>query len=225
MHLRSQSRARLQIDKHSKIANQGYMEPSRDEIRRWIRDILSQTGQTPSALARKAGIASTTLTRFLNEQDRTVLSFRSISKIAHAAGVPPIGLNTAQPRSSAEDAVPYDGAADLMPSRMAAIQALISDRAAASLWLVQSHALENAGYLPGDILIVDLSRKPEAGDVTCVQVYQWSKGKADTVFRIFEPPYLVAVSHDPSIRKPLLLDNERVIIKGVVTEMLRFSRP
>jgi transcriptional regulator with XRE-family HTH domain len=223
MHFRSESRARTQIDIFCKKDNQQFMEPSRDEIRRWIRDILSQSGETPTALARKAGIASTTLTRFLNEQDKTVLSFRSIAKIAHAAGVPPIGLNPATSAGFVEDAVPYDASEAGVKSYTAAIEALIGERQAASPWIMQSYALEGAGYMPSDVLIVDLNRKPEAGDAVCAQVYQWSQGKAETLFRIFEPPYLVAASHNPSIRKPLLVDNDRVIIKGVVTEMLRFG--
>lgn len=213
----------MQIDSHPKINNQRLMEPSRDEIRRWILEILSRSDETPTALARKAGIASTTLTRFLNEQDKTVLSFRSIAKIAHAAGVPPIGLSSTQQRGFAEEAAPHDISDMENASHVAAIQALISNRQAAKPWVLQSHALEHAGYMSNDILIVDLNRRPEPGDVTCVQVYKRSQGKAEVVFRIYEPPYLVAATSDPSLRKPLLVDNDQVIIMGVVTEMLRVS--
>ena len=200
------------------------MEPSREEIRRWIRDILEQSQETPTALARKAGIASTTLTRFLNEQDKTVLSFRTIAKIAHAAGVSPIGLAPA-PRQQARgfelEASPHDISDMENPSHLTAIEALIRGRPAATPWVLQSYTLENAGYLQGDILIVDLNAKPKAGDIVCVQAFQWSQGKSETIFRIYEPPYLVSATNDPNFRKPLLVDNDRIIIKGVVTETLR----
>lgn len=213
----------MQIDNVLQIANQGFMEPSRDEILRWIRGVLKDTGTTPTALARKAGIASTTLTRFLNENDKTVLSFRSIAKIAHAASVPPLGLSPTEPREVPDEAVPYNISKAGLLSRIKLIEAAIGDRPAASAWLMQSRVLEDAGYLPGDILIVDLNRSPQAGETACVQVSRWSSGKTDTVFRIYEPPYLVASSRDAASRKPLLADNDRVIIKGVVTEMIRFG--
>jgi hypothetical protein len=55
----------------------------------------------------------------------------------------------------------------------------------------------------------------------CAQLYRWSEGRADTVFRLYEPPYLVAMTRDAELRKPALVDNDRVIIKGVVILTLR----
>lgn len=78
--------------------------------------------------------------------------------------------------------------------------------------------------MPGDVVVVDLAATPTRGDVVCAQVYRWHEGKAETVFRIFEPPYLVAASAAPALRMPLVVDNDRVMIKGVVTHSLR-ARP
>jgi hypothetical protein len=60
--------------------------------------------------------------------------------------------------------------------------------------------------------------------VVCAQVYQWPSGTAQTVFRIFEPPYLVAATDDPTERRPLLIDNNQVTVKGVVTQSLRLMQ-
>jgi hypothetical protein len=38
------------------------------------------------------------------------------------------------------------------------------------------------------------------------------------------PPYLLATSLDPSLREPLVVDDERVVIKGVVTDLVRINR-
>jgi SOS-response transcriptional repressor LexA len=81
--------------------------------------------------------------------------------------------------------------------------------------------MEDAGYMPGDILIVDLNAEPERGDCVCAQLYRWQVGTAETIFRIYEEPYLLAATRHPDLRKPLLVDNDRVVIKGVVTEILR----
>lgn len=65
------------VDKEQKLA------------RRWLQGILTQTGDTPSELARRSGLSTTTLTRFLNSEDHSyTLSARSISKIVEMTGVP-----------------------------------------------------------------------------------------------------------------------------------------
>lgn len=102
-----------------------------------------------------------------------------------------------------------------------AIDALIGDRPATDPWTLHTRALEGIGYLPGDILIVSLNMTPNAGQVVCAQEYRWSEGKADTIFRIYEPPYIVAASSEAAFRKPLLVDNDRVVIKGVVIASIR----
>jgi SOS-response transcriptional repressor LexA len=109
----------------------------------------------------------------------------------------------------------------------AILQAVIGDRSSAEPWQLDTRALEAAGYLSGDIVIVDMSRKPTIGDVVCVQLHEWSKREASTIFRVYEQPYIVAAPSDPDVRsklrKPLLIDNEHVIIKGVVTDLLRLT--
>lgn len=206
------------------------MEPTRDEIKAWLQTVLSKTGDTPSGLARKAGLATTTLTRFLNDPAAPMLQLRSIAKIAHVADVQPIGLpNITEAGTllaalrgptgmSESEAEPFQNASGALAE---AVRMLVSGRNAADPWRLCTRALEVAGYLPGDIVVVDLNRPAKAGDVVCAQAYRWAEGKADTVFRIYEPPYLIASSWDPAFRKPLLVDNNQVIIKGVVTEMLR----
>jgi SOS-response transcriptional repressor LexA len=89
--------------------------------------------------------------------------------------------------------------------------------------VLRSRCLEVAGYVPGDVLMVDMNAKPEQGDVVCAQVYD-RLGRAETVFRIFEDPFLVASSLDGTFFKPLLIDNERVVVRGVVVASFRDRR-
>lgn len=200
------------------------MEPTRDEIKAWLRDILERTGETPSALARRAGLATTTLTRFLDDTNSSIPHSRTLAKIAHAAHVAPIGLPTRDQAAGAKmlrenDAEPYRAAPHDPMAAM--IDAHISGRNATDPWVMKSHCLELAGLIPGDIMIVDLNRKPVSGDVVCAQVYQWAAGTAETVFRLYEPPYLIAATLDQAQRRPLIVDSDRVIIKGVVVSSLR----
>lgn len=204
------------------------MDIARDEIRAWVERALEKTGETPSALARRAGLATTTLTRFLNDQNSPMLGLRSLAKLAHVAGIePPLGVaKPDQSRGMAEaEGTPYDPEAGSPIA--AAISALLSRRNAADPWRLSTRAIEQRGYMPGDIVIVDLNAKPESGSIVCAQVYEWAKGSAETVFRVYEPPYLVAACADAelatALRRPLIVDNDRVVIKGVVTEGLRVA--
>ena len=195
------------------------MDLTPDEIRSWLREILAQHNMNVTKLAKKAGVAHTTLSRFLNGQG--MLSFGTAGKISKAAGVPLPIHNTAEYKSFFEnEGEPFDYE-KAEPSFKLAIGALLRHRDGADLWILQSEAIEDAGYLPGDLLIVDLNATPEKGDVVCAQVYDWRKGTAETVFRLYEPPYLLTASRNTRSRKPFVVNNEDVIIKGVVTDLLR----
>jgi lambda repressor-like predicted transcriptional regulator len=208
------------------------MQPTREEQRQWLLNVLRETGKTPTVLAREAGLASTTLTRFLNSENaKNVLSFRTVGAVARAAGVAPPGFVVAKPKPQgqqgfSEDAAPFDyGPASGWPRHVkAAVGALLEGRAAADPWELKSDALEQAGYRHGDIVIVDLARAPEKGDIVCAQIYQWAAGGAETLFRIYEPPYLIAASAAPELRRPLMVDNDQIVVKGVVTDVLRFKK-
>ena len=194
-------------------------DASRQQMRGWLREILVRTGETPTALARRAGLAQSTLTRFLNSDDAPMLGLRSVAKIAAAADMEPPLLGTpvvsAIPaRHVAEaDATPFEG--EMPDERLRAILSLvIGGRKAAVPWLIRNTVLKFAGYLPGDIAIVDLGETARESSIVCAQVYQWEQGRARTVFRIYEPPYLVAATDAPQARRPLVVDNNQVIIKA-----------
>lgn len=200
------------------------MEPNREDLRAWLLNILAQLRETPTALARRAGVAQSTLTRFLKNDDAPMLTLRTIAKIAHAAGVPPIGVPTQGATTTNIGFSEGDGEPFAVPARskMARIiEALIDNQPAVDPWTIKNRALEDAGILPGDIAIVDLNATPRPSDTVCAQFYRWSEGKAETLFRIFEPPYIIAACRDLEMRRPLLIDNDRVVIKGVVTAVLR----
>ncbi|MDP3554853.1 hypothetical protein [Methylocystis sp.] len=194
------------------------MDP-RDEQRAWLLDLLARTGEAPTSLAHRAGLAPTTLTRFLNDPEHgTALSARTISAVEKAAGVrfgagPQIAL-----RDREAEPFVYEQAGETMG---AIVRAAVGVANGIDPWTLRSRALEAAGLMPGDTLIVDLNADPKAGDVVCAQVYEWARGKAETVFRIFEPPSLVSATLDPALRKPLFVDHHNIVIKGVVVASIR----
>jgi hypothetical protein len=189
--------------------------------RDYVRLVIERTGKPATRIAKDLEIAPSTLTRLLKEpEDSTAtLHARTLRKLQDYSGIPPLlggdPSVSAAPRGFAEDAVPFD-AAGADPALAAALKALIGSRSAADPWTIRTRALERIGFLPGDIVIVDLGRRPEAGDAVCAQVYDWRRATAETVMRLYEPPYLVAASLDEGLRRPLVVDNEQVMIKGVL---------
>ena len=91
-------------------------------------------------------------------------------------------------------------------------------------WRLKTISLELAGFLAGDIAFVDTIIDPKAQDAVCAQIFDYQRGSAETVWRIFDPPFLVGAAHDRTAYKPVLVDNERVKLHGVIVASLRPRR-
>lgn len=196
--------------------------------RDYIAHVLRRTGWTQSELALRAGLDPSTLSRFLSaSRDGRELRQSSIDKIATVSGIA-FGNGTSQPHDgkvqpsagfAEAEASPLDAGGESPVMQMLGI--LRRQHNNIDPWTLKSQALLGAGYRPGDVVFVALGETPLSGDIVCAQVYDWTSGQAETVFRIFEPPFLVAASHDPRFLRPLVLGDEKVQIKGVVIQTWR----
>jgi DNA-binding Xre family transcriptional regulator len=197
----------------------------RDKQRSWLQSVIADHGVKPTPLARAAGVAPTTLTRKLNDPDDTaILSELTIARICNFLGISHPNFTDDAPAIgfSDQEAEPYE--ASLGDPLAAVVKAAIGDREHVVAWVLRSRALEDEGYKPGDILIVDLNRMAQAGDIVCAQLYDWERpGRTRTVFRIYHAPYLVGAGPEPGARIPHLVDNRTVMIKGVVKFNFRAS--
>lgn len=172
-------------------------------------------------LARRTGKNPSTFSKFLNDPDKKALLDNStVTLIEEASGIKAYEHSlSGKARGLAESESSRYDAEPMAPGNIA-VDAMKAGRNGVDPWVLHSRCLETAGYMPGDVLIVDLNAKPGPGDVVCAQVYDRS-GKAETVFRIFEDPFLVAATMDASLIKPLLIDNDRVVVRGVVIASVR----
>lgn len=179
-------------------------------------------------MATEIGVAVTTLTKPLRPDDpgTSTPNQRTIDKIVARYGVAPpeFGAALRGPlRGFAEDAEPYDpDGADPLAS---AVRALMAGRRNVDPWCIKSRSLELIGYLPGDVVIVELGVVPHSGDAICAQTnIDFRRGTAETAMRIYErvgPSFaLVSASMDPQFRAPIAVD-DRVAIKGVIAGMVR----
>ncbi len=196
-----------------------------EEQRAWLRAILEHTGLTAHSLALKAGLSHTTLRRPLNEPGwKLALSAKTIAAVADAVGLRPMQYPGRSQGFSAPEATRYvfDTAADAIGGNMdRAVRELTRGRNGRDPWEIKGYGLELAGILPDDIVIVDLNMQARAKDIVCVQLYQWAANRAETVFRLYDPPFIVTHSLRLPNEKPQLVDNDSVVIKGVVDGLLR----
>lgn len=189
--------------------------------REYVRRVMEHMRMKQTPLAKAAGVSESSLSRLLKEDSTLTLHARNISKLEKFSGIL-LSAVVATPSVSAppgftEDAVPFDAdSAD--PAVSAAIKALIGTRENADLRTISSRALEGLGYLPGDIVVVDLGRKPVAGDIVFAQISEMGgRSEPETVMRLYHPPVLLAATFDEQVLGRLLwVDDPRVKIEGVV---------
>jgi transcriptional regulator with XRE-family HTH domain len=201
----------------------------REETKTWVKAVLTHLRVKPTELARRIGKAPSTINRFLNDPGAEHnLSDETIFAIAEVSGLSPLEYPSSprrapgfyEPEAQAFDA--GSGSGDTLVDD--AVRNLVHGRNAVDPWILRSRAVETVGYLPGDILIVDMNERPRPRDLVCAQVFDWAGGKAETVFRLYEPPYLIAATGDARLLKPFVVDDDVVIIRGVVISSLRPRR-
>lgn len=197
----------------------------RARIRAWIEAILQRTGWSRNRLAIEAGVSPSTITDIFSDRKHTT-STSTIAKIERATGMPLRAATGGQDRAGgarfAEPEAVYL-AADSDADGMASHLPVTGEQA---IWRLSSLAIQLIGCLPGDLLLVDPAVSPRAGDVICVQIYDLERGSAETVFRVYEPPYALTRTAVPYFEpKPLLIDQERVVIWGTVIAVTRWREP
>jgi hypothetical protein len=199
------------------------VDDDRDRLRAWLRQSLEDQGITATKAAKSIGVATTTLTKFLNDPGYAFTpSTPVVSKLERLFG-------TAAPRASSSGAelpqieagrVSLDG---VPPAQRKALTALIGDRRSVEAWTVHGDALQAAGVMPGDVLLVDLDEVARAGDIVCAEIHE--QGARRTVFRLYQKPYLVPATFAPGSWMPIVVDDRNVIVRGVVTDRLAGRRP
>lgn len=192
------------------IAIPALMNQSRSSQLAWLEKALEKTGWSIHTLAAQARVNASTLYRFQsgeNEKLRPV----TINRIAKVARVEPPAFGGL----SSGDAREYD------ISDLPDIETPGVDKPHLIAVKMTNEAMALAGVNEGDFLVVDRRRKARPGDIVCAQQYDFRLGGAETIVRYFEPPYLVSASGDAVYRRPILIDDDKVQITGVVIRQIR----
>lgn len=201
-----------------------------DDQRNFVSRVLDRTKWTLTELARRAELDHSTLSRFMNGgREGHVMRHSSIRKIERASGISflpspePGGLAgraaRLAPGLGEVEATPY--AFNSANPENALVEAAIGGRNDCEAWVLRSRALEAVEFRPGDILIVMATTTILAGDIVCAKIFDLTKGMADTVFRLYQPGMLLAMTGDERLMRPYSIDDSAVTVEGVVTTTLR----
>lgn len=185
------------------------MGATRDRQLDWLENVIRKTGLSVPQLAAKAKIDPSTINKFRagdidTMRERTVMRLAQVAQIA----MPDI------PGLSDGDAVEFD--LSDMPDMS---ESSGNNRTFAVK--VKTTTMEKAGVAPGDILIFDSVSEAASGDIVCAQVIDYRLGAAETIVRYYDKPYLLALTDDPAHRRPLIVDDDKVQIRGVLVKQIR----
>jgi transcriptional regulator with XRE-family HTH domain len=186
----------------------------RAEVSDWLQDIRRRTNLSFDQIGERSGINSATLYRWTDPKRTEAPSHSSLLAISEAFGIPMPGH-----RPSGK---PAPGFHEAGVARLDPPEHELPPDPNQSWWRLKDRALELAGYLPGDQVLLDQSVAPQAGDGVIAQIYDFEIGAAETVARLFAFPVLVTRSADPLFAHSAdLIDNARVKVMGTIIRMVR----
>ncbi len=185
---------------------------------------------TVRGLAEKAGVDHSMLSRI--ESGERGLSVPMAEKLAEALDTTAAELlgiamapGGAAPAELREDAEPFtfdEATAGDMPIaiRRAARDTVITYR-------LKTEALSELGYHAGSIVFIDIGEAAVSSvkPGECVVAQHYRDMTAVTLIRQFVPPALLITNSRTANAKPLNLDADDVVIKGVIVGEFRRPRP
>jgi hypothetical protein len=202
---------------------------------KWFKTQQKRVGVTAEVIAATVGKDRSVVSKILAGKQRMTLEWAKafaqalqvpLAEVLERAGT--IDRPSAQqivPGFAESDAaawVPGPGLGDVAAVRGIAT-VLGADRPGFDIWRVKSRAMQLAGYLHDDFILVDThaAERVRSGDTVIAQVYNNATGTAETVLRRFDFPVLIAASTDPKHAKVHVVDGVNVLVRGKVVASWR----
>lgn len=203
-----------------------------DKIRQNISTLMLDKGTNETALAKKASLGHTAVRDILSGKSNNP-THGTLAKIATALEVDVAALTGQKiamiPVLAAKDkggmsesAAPYVFRPHPVAqgSNQNPLNSIFgTDLTNPATFRVNTHQI-SFGYLPGDILVADISRLPAVGDICIVSVFDDSNASSVTHLRRYLPPFLAA--GDPADPNQLLrVDSPGVTVRHPIVGMIR----
>ncbi|WP_407155202.1 hypothetical protein [Bradyrhizobium sp. STM 3557] len=175
-------------------------------------------------MARQLGLSPSTFTRFVRLPD-------SSEKTLHPATLDKVEqlrqINSDSPTPTKTQAAWAEARQEAEPVEMTAnwdtylaqaVRSLIGNREGIEAWRLHTRALELEGFMPGDIVLIDLHGSPRPGDAVYATVREHAR--PEPVMRQYQPAgavnLLVPRTNEPQPPATLVVDNKAVVIRGVL---------
>lgn len=197
---------------------------------KWFKDRKRRAGVTNAEIAARLGRDHTVISKIVSGSQRMTMDWAkifaevlgvSLAEVLEKTGLAdPQTAIQANPGFSDSDVTPFVGKGPEERS-VASIAEAFGARSGVDPMRINARAMTQAGYLPGDYVLVDTHQadRVKAGDVVVAQVY--SPRGARTVIRRYLPPFLIAQS-SPGEDEPLLVvDHDNVLIRGKIVASWR----
>lgn len=212
----------------------------REQVRAWLKKVLEESGLEGATLARRAGLAPSTVNRFLNDPKAShSLSARTLYKISQAVGIPlpqTLGGGTIETRVATEGGSrsTFAGPRNLpvLGHARAGAEGLFMDNGTVQAyverpWFLEGNQQSYAVYVVDDsmepafrhghMVYVDPTRPPGIGDDVVVEL---ENGEAFIKeYRGWSDTHLNVAQHNPA--KPMKFKRELVKSVHVIVGSLR----
>ncbi|MEM9809823.1 MAG: hypothetical protein AAF788_01225 [Pseudomonadota bacterium] len=173
--------------------------------------ITAAKARNPSHLAEMINSPASTLTGFVSGRSKTLRS-GTLNKLAALTGIAPPGALSQKPAAGffESEAIPFAGRIPDMPVDPVGGQHFLMQ--------MQARTLELSDIKPGDILVFRRDVEPVLETPVCVQRTDARHGTADTLIRLWKPPFLM--THSTQIDSPIMIDSD-IIVMGVLEKSFR----
>lgn len=185
----------------------------------FLRQGQALRGINDAELARRSGLSKATVSRLMKRGrgGKGRAPFEQILVLAKAFQMP-------VPQELLPPGVEPSGFAEPDVVQLEGLKTGLSDPNI-TLWQLRADHLAGAGYLPGDELFFDARIAPVRGDIVLANVYK--RAGAETVIRIWMPPFLVAAEIGRTTIAPVEVreeDDPKAVILGTMIDLRRRRR-
>lgn len=178
-------------------------------VREWIAELPARTGKKLNAIAKLAGLATSTLTNPVNRSDKVphTTSAATLLKVSRVTGVPlPAGfadnvLTLPAAPGLQEEATEFRY--DAPPEVNDLISSFCGGRPGVGAWVLHTSAVSRRGYLPGSIVVLDTNAEWGENQVVCANWYPKRHSQPQTIWRVFRREWLYADSIEPQLIEPV----------------------
>lgn len=195
------------------------MSTLRDQQIAWLEHIVTSTGLTITEIARAGGLHPSTLTRFKAKNDAGhTLTSSTVRKIENATRVPAYvtDMRPAIQSFAENEAQPFLAREETGNPVETALRTATKAAQNIQLWTMKANTLSAMGYPAGMVVAIDHDAEPRDGDAVCAQKYDYRRGTAETIFRVYRTPYLLTAYQSGEPGEVEIVDNKNVVIAGVI---------